>query len=100
MKEKIQRDGRRPATPPNAKPSPAPGDVDVVGLLHEMKERLAVDFGFRRIHLAGLSHINRTTEPVSHFLAWLQTTPEAQAALELVLAQRKAGHPAGIQGKD
>jgi hypothetical protein len=59
--------------------------LDVVQLLHEMKHHLIADFGFHDIKLAGDAHINRTTEPLVRFLAWLKETPEAQAALRLIL---------------
>jgi hypothetical protein len=90
MGQTIRRRGRPPVGQ-KAKQLPVREAVDVVGLLHEMKERLAADFGFRRINLAGVSHLNRSTEPVSLFLIWLENTPEAQTALEGLLAQWKAG---------
>jgi hypothetical protein len=58
-------------------------ELDVVGLLQEMIDHLAADFGFEHIKLAGEAHLNRTTEPVVRFLVWLERTPEAQAALRL-----------------
>jgi hypothetical protein len=66
--------------------------LDAVQLLQEMKEHLIADFGFHDIKLAGDAHINRTTEPVVRFLAWLKETPEAQAALRLILQRVASKH--------
>lgn len=55
---------------------------DVVGLLHEMRDRSVADFAFGPVKMAGEAPINRTTEPVVRFLLWLENTPEAQAALQ------------------
>ena len=66
--------------------------AEVVGLLHEMLDRLVADFGFEPVKLAGEAHLNRTTEPVVRFLLWLESTPEAQTSLRLAL-QRVAGKP-------
>jgi hypothetical protein len=60
-------------------------EVDAVQLLQEMKDHLIEDFGFDDIKLAGATHLNRTTEPLVRFLVWLKGTPEAQAALRLIL---------------
>ena len=67
-------------------------ELDVVGLLQEMLDRLVADFAFEHVPLAGKAHLNRTTEPVVRFLLWLKGTPEAQAALRLAL-QRLRGQP-------
>ena len=67
-------------------------ELEVVGLLQEMRDRLVADFGFGQVKLAGEAPINRTTEPVVRFLLWLKGTPEAQAALRLAL-QRLRGNP-------
>jgi hypothetical protein len=64
--------------------------AEVVGLLHEMIDRLVADFGFEQVKLAGEAHLNRTTEPVVRFLLWLERTPEAQVALRLAF-QRLTG---------
>ena len=66
--------------------------AEVVGLLHEMIDRLVADFGFEQVKLAGDAHLNRTTEPVVRFLVWLERTPEAQVALRLA-CQRLTGKP-------
>ena len=66
--------------------------LDVVGLLQEMIDRLVTDFGFEHVRLAGEGHLNRTTEPVVRFLVWLEGTPEAQVALRLAF-QRLSGKP-------
>ncbi|HEY7310204.1 MAG TPA: hypothetical protein VH643_12650 [Gemmataceae bacterium] len=65
-------------------------ELDVVELLHEMIERLAADFAFEPVQLAGRAHLNRTTEPVLRFLIWLERTPEAQDALRLAFRRRAA----------
>jgi hypothetical protein len=65
-------------------------ELDVVGLLNEMIDRLAADFAFDHVKLAGEAPINRTTEPALRFLVWLERTPEAQAALRLVLRRLAA----------
>jgi hypothetical protein len=65
---------------------------DAAGILHEMINRLVADFGFENVKLAGESHLNRTTEPVARFLIWLESTPEAQAAL-LLAFRRLAANP-------
>jgi hypothetical protein len=66
--------------------------LDVVELLHEMKDHLIADFGFQDAKLAGDDHLNRTTEPLLRFLVWLKRTPEAQAALQLTF-QRVTSKP-------
>ena len=66
--------------------------LDVVGLLHEMRDRLVADFGFEHVRLAGEGHLNRTTEQVVRFLVWLERTPEAQLALRLAF-HRLTGKP-------
>jgi hypothetical protein len=43
-------------------------ELDLVGLLNEMIDRLAADFEFEHVQLAGRAHLNRTTEPVLRFL--------------------------------
>jgi hypothetical protein len=63
---------------------------DVVEMLQEMKDRLVADFGFATAHLAGEAHLNRTTEPLVRFLLWLESTPEAQTALQLAFQRRGA----------
>jgi hypothetical protein len=65
---------------------------EVVGMLQEMKDRLVADFGFAAANLVGEAHLNRTTEPLARFLLWLDSTPEAQTALQLAL-QRLVGKP-------
>ena len=65
--------------------------LDVVGLLQEMRDRLVADFSFEHVRLAGEGHINRTTEPVLRFLVWLERTPEAQVALQLAFGRLAAG---------
>jgi hypothetical protein len=77
---------------PASRGVPRVADLEVVGLLHEMMVRLVTDFGFEHVKMAGEAHLNRTTEPVIHFLVWLERTPEAQAALRLAL-QRLTGKP-------
>ena len=67
-------------------------ELDVVGLLHEMRDRLVADFAFEHVRLAGEGHLNRTTEPVVRFLVWLESMPEAQVALRLAF-QRLSGKP-------
>jgi hypothetical protein len=67
-------------------------ELEVVGLLREMRDRLVADFGFERVQMAGEAHLNRTTEPVVRFLVWLERTPEAQVALRSAL-QRLTGKP-------
>ena len=67
-------------------------ELDVVGLLNEMIDLLAVDFAFEHVQLAGRAHLNRTTEPVLRFLIWLERTPEAQDALRLAF-RRLAARP-------
>jgi hypothetical protein len=66
--------------------------AEVVGLLHEMIDRLVADFGFEQVKLAGGAPTNHTTEPVVRFLLWLERTPEAQASLRLAF-QRLTGKP-------
>ena len=66
--------------------------AEVVGLLHEMIDRLVADFGFEQVKLAGGAPTNHTTEPVVRFLVWLERTPEAQVALRLAF-QRLTGKP-------
>jgi hypothetical protein len=56
-------------------------ELEVMGLLQEMMDRLVADFGFERVKMAGEAHVNRTTEPVVRFLVWLERTPEAQVAM-------------------
>ena len=68
-------------------------EVDVVGMLQEMKDHLVEDFEFEHVQLAGEGHINRTTEPVGRFLVWLERTPEAQDALRSAF-RRLAARPA------
>ncbi|HEY7307882.1 MAG TPA: hypothetical protein VH643_00845 [Gemmataceae bacterium] len=68
-------------------------ELDVVGLLQEMIDRLAADFAFEHVQLAGRAHLNRTTEPVLRFLIWLERTPEAQGALRLALRRLAAKTP-------
>jgi hypothetical protein len=68
-------------------------ELDVVGLLEEMIDRLVADFEFNQVQLAGEAHINRTTEPVVRFLVWLERTPEAQDALRSAF-RRLATRPA------
>ena len=63
---------------------------EVVGMLQEMKDRLVEDFGFAAANLAGEAHLNRTTEPLARFLLWLESTPEAQTALQLAFQRRGA----------
>jgi hypothetical protein len=63
-------------------------ELDVVELLNEMIERLAADFAFEHVQLAGRAHLNRTTEPVLRFLIWLERTPEAQDVLRVALRRR------------
>ena len=65
-------------------------ELEVVGLLQEMIDRLVADFGFEHVKMAGEAHLNRTTEPVARFLLWLERTPEAQVALRFAL-QRLTG---------
>ena len=67
-------------------------ELDVVGLLQEMLDRLVADFAFEHVPLAGKAHLNRTTEPVVRFLVWLERTPEAQDALRSAF-QRLAARP-------
>jgi hypothetical protein len=67
-------------------------ELEVVGLLQEMIDRLVTDFGFERVKMAGEAHLNRTTEPVVRFLVWLERTPEAQVALRSAF-QRLTGKP-------
>ena len=67
-------------------------EVEVVGLLQEMRDRLVADFKFEQVQLAGEAPINRTTEPVVRFLVWLERTPEAQVALRSAI-QRLTGKP-------
>jgi hypothetical protein len=67
-------------------------ELEVVGLLHELSDRLVADFDFERVKLAGETHLDRTTEPVVRFLVWLEQTPEAQVALRLAF-QRLTGKP-------
>ena len=67
-------------------------ELDVVGLLEEMIDRLVADFEFNQVQLAGEAHINRTTEPVVRFLVWLERTPEAQDALRSAF-RRLAARP-------
>jgi hypothetical protein len=67
-------------------------ELEVVGLLQEMIDRLVADFGFEHVKMAGEAHLNRTTEPVTRFLLWLERTPEAQVALRLAF-QRLTGKP-------
>jgi hypothetical protein len=67
-------------------------ELEVVGLLQEMRDRLVADFGFERVKMAGEAHLNRTTEPVVRFLVWLERTPEAQVALQSAV-QRLTGKP-------
>ena len=66
--------------------------LDVAGLLQEMRDRLVADFSLEHVQLAGEGRLNRTTEPVVRFLVWLERTPEAQVALGLAL-QRRTGEP-------
>ena len=68
-------------------------ELDAVGLLHEMIDRLVTDFEFDHVRLEGKAHINRTTEPVVRFLVWLERTPEAQDALRFAF-RRLAVRPA------
>ena len=65
-------------------------EVDVVGMLQEMRDHLVEDFAFEHVQLAGEGHINRTTEPVGRFLVWLERTPEAQVALRLAFRRLAA----------
>ena len=67
-------------------------ELDAVGLLHEMIDRLVTDFEFDPVQLEGKAHINRTTEPVVRFLVWLERTPEAQDALRFAF-RRLAARP-------
>ena len=67
-------------------------ELDVVGLLQEMLDRLVADFEFDPVPLAGKAHLNRTTEPVVRFLVWLERTPEAQDALRSAF-RRLAARP-------
>jgi hypothetical protein len=67
-------------------------ELEVVGLLQELMDRLVAEFGFERVKLAGEAHLNRTTEPVVRFLVWLERTPEAQVALRSAF-QRLTGKP-------
>ena len=67
-------------------------ELEVVGLLQEVIDRLVADFDFERVKLAGETHLDRTTEPVVRFLVWLEQTPEAQVALRLAF-QRLTGKP-------
>jgi hypothetical protein len=67
-------------------------ELEVVGLLLEMGDRLVADFGFEHVQMAGEAHLNRTTEPVVRFLVWLERTPEAQVALRSAI-QRLTGKP-------
>jgi hypothetical protein len=66
-------------------------ELEVVGLLQEMLDRLAADFAFEHVPLAGKAHLNRTTEPVLRFLVWLERTPEAQVALRLAFRRLAGG---------
>jgi hypothetical protein len=68
-------------------------ELEVVGLLQEMLDRLIADFAFEYVKLAGKAHLNRTTESVFRFLVWLERTPEAQDALRLAF-RRLAERPA------
>jgi hypothetical protein len=68
-------------------------ELEVVGLLQEMLDRLVADFAFEHVSLAGKAHLNRTTEPVLRFLVWLERTPEAQVALRSAF-RRLAARPA------
>ena len=65
-------------------------ELDVVGLLQEMLDRLVADFAFEHVPLAGNTHLNQTTEPVVRFLVWLERTPEAQDALRLAFRRLAA----------
>ncbi|HEY7312004.1 MAG TPA: hypothetical protein VH643_21755 [Gemmataceae bacterium] len=67
-------------------------ELDAVGLLHEMIDRLVTDFAFDHVKLEGKAPINRTTEPVVRFLLWLERTPEAQDALRFAF-RRPAARP-------
>jgi hypothetical protein len=66
-------------------------ELDVVGLLQEMIDRLVADFEFGHVQLAGNAHLNRTTEPVLRFLVWLERTPEAQDALRSAFGRLAVG---------
>jgi hypothetical protein len=55
-------------------------ELELMGLLQEMIDRLGADFDFERAKIAAEAHVNRTTEPVVHFLVWLERTPEAHVA--------------------
>ena len=66
-------------------------ELDAVGLLHEMIDRLIRDFEFDHVKLEGKAHLNRTTEPVVRFLVWLERTPEAQVALRSAFRRLVAG---------
>jgi hypothetical protein len=66
-------------------------ELDVVGLLQEMLDRLVADLAFEHVPLAGKAHFNRTTEPVLRFLVWLERTPEAQNALQSAFRRRAVG---------
>ena len=65
-------------------------EVDVVGMLQEMRDYLVGEFAFEHVQLAGEGHLNRTTEPVVRFLVWLESMPEAQVALRLALRRLAA----------
>jgi hypothetical protein len=56
--------------------------MDLWGMLHDLGNRLIQTHGYSPPNLLGCSnHLNRTTEPLVHFLIWLQHTPEAVAVL-------------------
>ena len=66
-------------------------ELDLVGLLREMRDHLVGDFEFAQVQLAGNAHLNRTTEPVLRFLVWLERTPEAQDALRFAFRRLVVG---------
>ena len=62
--------------------------MDLQHTLLKLRSKLEQEYKFRRSELVGNQCLSRTTEPIELFLAWLESTPEAQEVLE----ELKASH--------